>query len=112
MRVGKAYINVCYTLDLTVAQIIILLFQQVHFHSIIGKKSLAEMRKFYFEARDDVFQDPKGGISYDTDAMQTMLLRVFGTEMRMNDVKYPRYTCMYYTVWACFVINKDTLLWY
>ena len=86
-----------------------LLFQQAHFHSIIGKMSLAKMRKFYFEARDDVFQDPKGGISYDTDALQTMLQRVFGTEMRMNDVKYPRYTCIYYTLYGRVLLLIRTL---
>ena len=53
------------------------------------------MRQFYFKARDDVFHDPKGGLSFDSDALQTKLQIEFGTEMRMNDVKYPRYIFIY-----------------
>ena len=65
---------------------------------IIGKKSLAEMREFYFKARDDVFHDPKGGLTFNTDVLQAKLQIEFGTDMRMNYVKYPRYTFMYNTV--------------
>ena len=57
---------------------------------LAGKKSLSDLRKFYFRAREDVFQDPKGGVSFDTDALEKMLQDVAGAEMRMNDVTFPR----------------------
>ena len=57
---------------------------------LAGKQSLSDLRKFYFRAREDVFEDPKGGVSFDTDALEKMLKHVVGTEMRMNDVTFPR----------------------
>lgn len=55
-----------------------------------GRLSITELRKFYFRARDDVFKDPTGGISFDTDGLEEMLKNAVGAEMRMSDVKYPR----------------------
>lgn len=52
--------------------------------------SLPDIRKFYFRFRDDVFHDPRGGVSFDTDALEEALKSVVGTEMRMNDVTFPR----------------------
>jgi len=57
---------------------------------LAGKQSLSDLRKFYFRAREDVFQDPKGGVSFNTDVLEEMLKHVVGTEMKMNDVTFPR----------------------
>ena len=57
---------------------------------LAGKMSLPDIRKFYFRFRDDVFHDPRGGVSFDTDALEEALKSVVGTEMRMNDVTFPR----------------------
>ena len=55
----------------------------------VGKRSLAEMRQFYFKAREDVFKDPHGGITFDSDAFEHMIVDAFG-EMKMNDVQHPK----------------------
>ena len=52
--------------------------------------SLAEARQFYFRTREDVFKDPHGGVSFDTDALEKALISVSGTTMKMSDVKHPR----------------------
>ena len=38
----------------------------------VAKKSLAEMRQFYFRAREDVFKDPKGSLSFDTSGLEIL----------------------------------------
>ena len=48
------------------------------------------MRQFYFRAREDVFKNQRGGLAFDTDALEYNLKKVFGTTMKMSDVKYPR----------------------
>ena len=55
----------------------------------VGKRSLAEMRQFYCKAREDVFKDPHGGITFDSDAFEHMIVDAFG-EMKMNDVQHPK----------------------
>ena len=55
----------------------------------VGKRSLAEMRQFYFKAREDVFKDPQGGITFHSDAYEHMIVDAFG-EMKMNDVQHPK----------------------
>ena len=62
----------------------------------VGKKSLAEMRQFLFRAREDVFKDPRGGLVFDTDALEKMFIEVFGTTMKMSDIEYPK--CLQ---WLC-----------
>ena len=72
-------------------------------HSV-AKMSVAELRDFLFRAREDVFKDPKGGLSFDTDTLESMLKERFG-EMKMCDVKYPRY----YTIILTVVLLVDML---
>ena len=56
----------------------------------VGKKTLSEMRKFFFKAREDVFMDPQGGIKFDSDGLESMLKEISG-DLKMCDVKHPRY---------------------
>ena len=60
-----------------------------------AKKSLKELRQLYYRLKDDVFASPRFGISYNTEALEKLLIDVFGTEMtlehdRENIPKYIR----------------------
>ena len=81
LALGMVYGNV---------QFIHKLFTLALYHSMyVGKKSLAEMRQFLFRACEDVFKDPRGGLVFDTDALEKMFMGVSAT-IRMSDIKYPR----------------------
>ena len=48
-----------------------------------GKKSLASIRKLYFELKEEVFATAKFNYGCDTDALERLLKREFGSEERM-----------------------------
>ena len=60
---------------------------------IIGKKTLAELRQFYFKLKEDVFSSQGiGGLGgFNTEELERILKEVLGTEMRMSDIKEPKY---------------------
>lgn len=63
------------------------------FFSLLGNKTLAELRQFYFKLKEDVFTTQGiGGLGgYNTDELERILKEVLGTEKRMSDVKEPKY---------------------
>lgn len=38
-----------------------------------------------------MFKDPEGGLSFDTQVLEELLIDSFGTTMRMKDVRHPKY---------------------
>ena len=60
---------------------------------LLGKKTLAELRQFYFKLKEDVFTTHGiGGLGgYNTDELERILKEVLGTEKRMSDIKEPKY---------------------
>jgi calcium-independent phospholipase A2 len=58
---------------------------------VYAKKSLAELRQFYFRMKEEVFaKGGLGGFSYNTDALEEILKDILGTEMKMSHVKEPK----------------------
>ena len=75
----------------------------------VGKKSLSDMRKFYFKARKDVFKDPQGGLKFDSKKLESMLKEIFGNK-RMCDVEDndPRYIGRCYVGMARMPASRNT----
>ena len=61
--------------------------------------SVAEMRKFFYKVREDVAKTLKGGLVFDSDAFESILKKEIGAEMKMSDVKYPRYQFLKYVLY-------------
>ena len=57
-----------------------------------GKVSLPQLRRIYFEMKDTVFKQQSKFISHtcDTNALEDLLKRMLGTELRMDDIKKPK----------------------
>ena len=54
-------------------------------HSLFSaKKTLKEIRQLYFRLKDDVFASPRFGLSYNTEALERLLIDIFGTEMTLE----------------------------
>ena len=51
---------------------------------ISAKKSLKEIRQLYYRLKDDVFASPRFGLSYNTAALEGLLIDIFGTEMTLE----------------------------
>ena len=51
--------------------------------TIIENKTLAAVRKLYFELKEQVFANARLGYGCDTDALETLLQREFGTDEKM-----------------------------
>ena len=58
-----------------------------------GKKSIKELRRLCLQLKDEVFANPKFGISYNSEALEKMLINALGPEMRMGDITHPKYVC-------------------
>ena len=54
-----------------------------------GKRSLRELRQFFFNIKDEVFGTGKHGMGYDTDKLEKIVKKEFG-DMKMNDISHPR----------------------
>ena len=59
-------------------------------HTTVAKKSLKELRQLCFQLKDEVFGSPKFGIAYNTEALEELLKKSLGTEMKMSDVTHPK----------------------
>ena len=62
----------------------------MHIHDTVGKLSLTELRRLFFKLKEDVFSNPKLGIAYNTDTLETILQNELGTDIKMSDVKHPK----------------------
>ncbi len=62
-------------------------FVCLHFSA---KKSVEELRQICLQLKDEVFANPKFGISYNSEALEKFLKKTVGTKMRMNDIKHPK----------------------
>lgn len=49
-----------------------------------AKKTLKEIRQLYYRLKDDVFASPRFGISYNTEALERLLIDIFGKEMTLE----------------------------
>lgn len=58
-------------------------------HTFAGKKTLREVRQFYFKLKDEIFGNSKTNLAFDTKELEGFLQDAFG-DMTMNSVKYPR----------------------
>lgn len=52
--------------------------------------SVTEVRQLYFKMKDAVFGNPKGGVSFNTAALQDLLVETFGTDLCMDHVTSPK----------------------
>lgn len=57
-----------------------------------GKLRLEELRKVYFEMKEKVFKKPSKLLptACDTDALETLLQKVFGLELKMDSCTKPK----------------------
>ncbi len=55
-----------------------------------AKKSVEELRQICLQLKDEVFANPKFGISYNSEALEKLLKETVGTKMRMSDIKHPK----------------------
>ena len=56
-----------------------------------AKMSLHKLKQLYLELKEDVFSSGnKYGYGFDTNKMEEVLRRNFGSEMRMNSVSEPK----------------------
>ncbi len=55
-----------------------------------AKKSVEELRRICLQLKDEVFANPKFGISYNSEALEKLLKETVGTKMRMSDIKHPK----------------------
>lgn len=63
-----------------------------------GNQSLASIRKLYFELKEEVFARARCGFGCDTDALEKLLKREFGTTERMLPLRNgPKLVLLYYT---------------
>ncbi len=63
-----------------------------HAHVPTAKKTLEELRKVYFEMKENVFK-PQSKLlptACDTDALESLLQKTLGIEQSMNDVRKPK----------------------
>lgn len=57
----------------------------IHCYSLFSaKKTLKEIRQLYYRLKDDVFASPRFGLSYNTKALERLLIDIFGTEMTLE----------------------------
>ena len=61
---------------------------------VYKRMSLSQLRTLYFRLKEEVFSKGRVGFSYDTARLEELLKECLGTELRMGDVKYPRYVCV------------------
>ena len=54
-----------------------------------GKRSLRELRQFYFKIKDEVFHSGRFGLGYNTGKMEEVVRKEFG-DMKMNEISHPR----------------------
>ena len=57
---------------------------------VLAGMSVTEVRQLYFKMKDAVFGNPKGGVSFNTAALQDLLFETFGNDLCMNDVTSPK----------------------
>lgn len=70
--------------------------------STAGKKSLASIRKLYFELKEEVFATARFGYGCDTNALERLLKREFGTTERMLPLPNgPKFVHSIHTVDNC-----------
>ena len=62
-----------------------------HTHTQTAGLDLDQLRQLYFEMKETVFKNPKFGYACDTPALEALLKKTLGTEMRMCDKQEPRY---------------------
>jgi len=58
---------------------------------VYADMSLNQLRRLYFRIKDEVFSSRRPGFGYNTKALETILQKEFGTELRMCDRTFPRY---------------------
>lgn len=57
---------------------------------VYGNKSIAQLRQLYFRMKDEIFSHPRGGVTFDTDALEKILKEELTDYKCMDDESYPR----------------------
>lgn len=55
---------------------------------------LFQLRNLYFRLKEEVFSKGRVGFCYDTVRLEELLKESLGADIRMGDVKYPRYVTL------------------
>ena len=52
--------------------------------------TVREVRQLYFKMKDAVFANPKGGVSFNSSALQEQIIKTFGINKNLSEVKSPK----------------------
>ena len=58
---------------------------------VYQQMSLSQLRDLYFRLKEEVFSKGRVGFCYDSLRLEELLKKELGTELRMGDVKHPKY---------------------
>lgn len=61
-----------------------------YFFAPLANKTIDELRQMTFQLKDNVFANPKFGLTYNAEALEKTLKEVVGTKIRMSDIKHPK----------------------